>query len=264
MMKTDQVSLEGKVALITGASRGIGHAIAFFFADAGADLAICSRKIADIEKVADEIRVKGRKCIAMASHVAKKDELVELVKKAKSELGRIDILVNNAGTNPFFGPLIDAEEWAWDTTMNVNLKAAFLLSQLVAREMREQGGGSIINMASTAGLRPGAASIYSVTKAGLVMLTKTMAREWGQYNIRVNAICPGVIMTRFSEALWKGPTKGDKAAREMALGRLGLPEDVAGTALFLASELSSYITGETILIDGGELIGPPPVFNAPD
>ncbi|MBA7715313.1 NAD-dependent glycerol dehydrogenase [subsurface metagenome] len=259
-MNTAKFSLEGKVALVTGGSRGIGRAIALTFADAGADVVISSRKLPDLEGVANEIRARGRKGLAVASHIAKVEDSRNLVEKVKAEFGRIDILVNNAGTNPYYGPLMDAEEWAWDITMDVNLKGPFLLSQLVARVMREQGGGSIINIASVAGITPNNLNIYGVTKAGLIMLTECMAKEWGQYNIRVNAIAPGVIKTRFSEALWKEPAVGDKAVGNTALGRLGLPEDVAGTALYLASDASSYVTGETILVDGGEFIGPAPVF----
>ena len=183
-----------------------------------------------------------------------------MVEKVKNEWGRIDILVNNAGTNPYYGPLLDAEEWAWDVTMNVNLKGPFLLSQLVARVMREQGGGSIINIASTAGIIPSDLNIYSVTKAGLIMLTRVMAKEWGQYKIRVNAIAPGLVKTRLSEELWKESAKEEKEAKNKALGYLGLPEDIAGTALYLASDASSYLTGETIVVDGGESVGPTPVF----
>jgi dehydrogenase/reductase SDR family protein 4 len=260
-MTLAKFSLEGKVALVTGASRGIGRAIALAFADAGADVAISSRKLPDLEAVAEEIKAKGRKSMALASHIAKIEDSKTLVAKVKSEWGRIDILVNNAGTNPYYGPLLDAEEWAWDVTMNVNLKGPFLLSQLVAKVMREQGGGSIINLASIAGIIPSELNIYSVTKAGLIMLTKVMAKEWGQYKIRVNAIAPGVVKTRLSEALWKEPTKGEEAARSKALGYIGLPEDIAGAALFLASDASSYLTGETILVDGGESVGPAPVYN---
>jgi len=260
-MALAKFSLEGKVALVTGASRGIGRAIALAFADAGADVAISSRKLPDLEAVAEEIKAKGRKSMALASHIAKIEDSKTLVAKVKSEWGRIDILVNNAGTNPYYGPLLDAEEWAWDVTMNVNLKGPFLLSQLVAKVMREQGGGSIINLASIAGIIPSELNIYSVTKAGLIMLTKVMAKEWGQYKIRVNAIAPGVVKTRLSEALWKEPTKGEEAARSKALGYIGLPEDIAGAALFLASNASSYLTGETILVDGGESVGPAPVYN---
>ncbi len=245
-------SLEGKVALVAGGSRGIGQASALAFAEAGADVVVSSRKLPDLEVVAEEIRARGRKGLAIAAHIAKMEELKDLVEKVMAEFGRIDILMNNAGTNPYYGPIIDAEERAWDVTMSVNLKGPFLLSQMVAKIMREQGGGSIVNTASVGGIRPGGQQgIYSVTKAALIMLTKVMAKEWGQYNIRVNAIAPGVIKTRLSEALWKEPAVGEAAARRTALGRLGEVEDVARTVLYLASDASSYITGETIIIDGG-------------
>ncbi len=256
-MDFSKISLDGKVALVTGGSRGIGRASALAFADAGADVVVASRKLPDLESVAEEIKAKGVKSLAVASHVAKVEDLKDLVEKVKAEFGRIDILMNNAGTNPYFGPLMDAEEWAWDTTMNVNLKAPFLLSQLVARVMKEQGGGNIINTASVGGLRAGELHIYSVTKAGLIMLTENMAKEWGQYGIRVNAIAPGVIKTRLSEALWKDPAVGEAAMKRTALLRLGEPEEVAGVVLFLASDLSSYVTGETIVIDGGQMLGGP-------
>jgi len=245
-------SLEGKVALVTGGSRGIGQASALAFAEAGADVVVSSRNLPDLEKVAEEIRARGRKGLAITSHIAKLEESKSLVEKVKAEFGRIDILMNNAGTNPYYGPIIDAEEWAWDVTMNVNLKGLFLLSQLVAKIMREQGGGSIINTASVGGFRPGQGQgIYSVTKAALIMLTKVMAKEWGQYNIRVNAIAPGVVKTRLSEALWKKSAVSEAAAKRTAVGRLGEPEDIAGAVLYLASDASSYVTGETITIDGG-------------
>ncbi len=240
-MDLAKFSLEGKVALVTGGSRGIGRAIALTFADAGADVAISSRKLPALEEVAEEIRGKGRKSIALACHIAKIEDSRNLVEKVKNEWGRIDILVNNAGTNPYYGPLLDAEEWAWDVTMNVNLKGPFLLSQLVARVMREQGGGSIINIASGAGIRPSALHIYSVSKAGLIMLTQVMAKEWGQYNIRTNAIAPGLVKTKFSEVFWKGSSAED---------RIPVPEDIAATALYLVSDASRYVNGETILIGG--------------
>ncbi len=256
-MDFSKISLKGKVALVTGGSRGIGRASALAFADAGANVVVASRKLADLEGVAKEIKAKGVKGLAVASHVAKLDDLKNLVEKVKSEFGRIDILMNNAGTNPYYGPIMDAEEWAWDTTMNVNLKGPFLLSQLIGRVMKEQGGGSIINTSSVDGLRAEKLGIYSVTKAGLIMLTENMAKEWGQYNIRVNAIAPGIIKTRLSEALWKEPVVGEEAIKRTALLRLGEPEDVAKVALFLASDASSYITGTTIVVDGGELLGGP-------
>ena len=256
-MDFSKISLDGKVALVTGGSRGIGRASALAFADAGADVVVASRKLPELEEVAEEIKAKGRKSLAVASHVAKMDDLKNLVEQAKAEFGRIDILMNNAGTNPYYGPIMDAEEWAWDVTMNVNLKGPFLLSQLVARLMKEQGGGSIINTSSVGGLRAGALHIYGVSKAALIMLTEVMAKEWGQYNIRVNAIAPGIIKTRLSEQLWKDPVAGEEAVKGTALLRLGEPDDVAGVVLFLASDASRYVTGETITVDGGELLGGP-------
>lgn len=255
-MDIPKFSLEGKVALITGGSRGIGRAIALTFADAGADIAVSSRKLEALEIVATEIRAKGRKGMAIASHVARPEESKNLVEKVKVEFGRIDILVNNAGTNPYYGPLLDAEEKAWDVTMNVNLKGPFLMGQMVARVMKEQGGGNIINIASVFGLKASELAIYSVTKAGLIMLTKVMAKEWGQYNIRVNAIAPGLTRTRFSEALWTKPDRFEAAVHETVLGHLGEPEDIARAALYLASDAASHVTGVTIPVDGGELIGP--------
>jgi len=234
-------SLEGKVALVTGGSRGIGRAIALAFAENGADVVVSSRKLPDLEVVAEEIRNKGRKGMAIASHVAKLEESTNLVEQVKTEFGRIDILVNNAGANPYMGPLIDAEEWAWDVTMNVNLKGPFMLGQLVARVMREQGGGNIINIASGAGINPSMLHIYSVSKAGLIMLTRVMAMEWARHNIRVNAIAPGLIKTRFSEALWKGTPAEENIA---------MPEDIAGAALYLASDASKYVNGEVVAISG--------------
>ena len=256
-MDFSKISLDGKVALVTGGSRGIGRASALAFADAGADVVVASRKLPDLEAVAGEIKAKGRKGLAIASHIAKIEESKNLVEKVMAEFGRIDILMNNAGTNPYFGPLMEAEEWAWDVTMNVNLKGQFFLSQLAARIMKEQGCGNIINTASVAGLRAGELSIYGVTKAGLIMLTKCMAKEWGQYGIRVNAIAPGIIKTRLSEELWKEPEVGKAAEQGCALVRLGEPEEVAGVVLFLASDASSYLTGETIVIDGGQMLGGP-------
>jgi len=256
-MDFSKISLEGKVALITGGSRGIGRASALAFADAGADVVVASRKLPDLETVAEEIRAKGTKSLAVASHIAKVEESKSLVDKVMAEFGRIDILMNNAGTNPYNGPLIDAEEWAWDVTMNVNLKGQFFLSQLAARVMRDKGGGNIINTSSVGGLRPSSLAIYDVTKAALIMLTQCMAKEWGKYNIRVNAIAPGVIKTKLSELLWKQPEVGKAAASNCALLRLGEPEDVASVVLFLASDASSFVTGETIAIDGGALVGAP-------
>jgi NAD(P)-dependent dehydrogenase (short-subunit alcohol dehydrogenase family) len=256
-MNLSMFSLEGKVALITGGSRGIGRASALALADAGANVVVSSRKIADLEPVADEIKAKGVKGMAIAAHNAKMEDSKVLVERVMKEFGRIDILMNNAGTNPYYGPLIDQDEKTWDVTMNVNLKGLFFLSQLAARVMRVQGGGCIINTSSIGGLRAGELGIYCVTKAAVIMLTQVMAKEWGQHNIRVNAIAPGVIKTRLSEALWKDPTVSAKAVAQIPLMRLGEPEEIAGAVVFLASEAGRYITGETIVIDGGRVHGNP-------
>ena len=198
----DEFSLKGKVALVTGGSRGIGKAIAIGLAKAGADVALASRKLPDLEEVAKEVKGTGRKSLAVAAHVGKIEEINNLVGKVKGEFGRIDILVNNAATNPTMDQAIDVEERAWDSIMNLNMKGMFFLSQSVARVMREQGGGKIINVASVAGISPDLLPIYSISKAGVIMATKVMAQQWAQYNIRVNAIAPGLTKTRFSEALW--------------------------------------------------------------
>lgn len=256
-MDLSQVSLKGKVALVSGASRGIGEASALALADAGADVIVASRKLPDLEKVAEKVRAKGVKSMAIAAHIGKVEDSKNLVKTVLDKFGRIDILFNNAGTNPYMGPLMDAEEWAWDATFNVNLRGPFFLAQLVAKAMKQQGGGSMINTASVAAFRAGELNIYCVTKAAYVMLTEVEAKEWGQWGIRVNAIAPGIIKTRLSEALWKDPDVGEAAMKSLPLLRLGEPEEIGSVVLFLASDMSKYVTGETIVIDGGQLLGPP-------
>jgi dehydrogenase/reductase SDR family protein 4 len=256
-MNLSLFSLEGKVAVISGASRGIGHASALALADAGASVVVASRKIADLEKVAEEIKAKGVKSMATAAHIAKIEDSKALTEQVMKAFGRIDILMNNAGTNPYYGPIMNQDEKTYDITMNVNLKGLFFLSQLAARIMKAQGGGCIINTASIGGLRAGDLGVYSVTKAAVIMLTQVMAKEWGQYKIRVNAIAPGIIKTRLSEALWKDPAVSAKAVAQIPMMRLGEPEEVAGAVVFLASKAGSYITGETIVIDGGRVHGEP-------
>ena len=256
-MNYANISLKGKVAIIMGASRGIGEESAVALSQAGATVILASRKQANLEPAVARITQQGGKCLAIVSHIAKIEDSKNLVDRVMSEYGRIDILMNNAGTNPYYGPLVNAEEWAWDTTMNVNLKGLFFLSQLAARIMIKQESGCIINTASIAGFTPMGTGIYETTKAGVIMLTKSMAKEWGQYNIRVNAIAPGLIKTRLSEINWKDPAKGKEAADNCAMLRLGEPDDVAGVVLFLASDLAKYITGQTIVVDGGETLGAP-------
>ena len=247
-------SLSGKVALVTGGSRGIGKAIAVGLAKFGADVAVTSRKLPDLEEVATEIKRLGRKSMAVAAHVGRMEEINNLVPKIKDEFGRIDILVNNAGTNPTMDQAIDIEERAWDSIMNLNLKGLFFLSQAVARLMREQGGGKIINVASVAGITPDILPVYSISKAGVIMATKVMAQQWAQYNIRVNAIAPGLTKTRFSEALWGNPDILQVAMMRTPLRRVAEPDEMVGAVIFLASDASSYVTGHVLVVDGGAAI----------
>jgi NAD(P)-dependent dehydrogenase (short-subunit alcohol dehydrogenase family) len=244
-------SLKDKVALITGASRGIGEATAVGLARAGADLAIVSRKLLDLEKVGEEIKKLGRKCLPVQAHLGKLEEINQLVKRVLEEFGKIDILVNNAATNPTMAQAIDVDERAWDSIMNLNLKGLFFLSQAVGRVMREKGGGKIINVSSVAGITPDLLPLYSISKAGVNMVTKVMAQQWAQYNIRVNAIAPGLTKTRFSEALWKNPDILKLAMFKTPMGRPAEPEEMVGAIIYLASDASSYVTGQIIAIDGG-------------
>jgi len=247
-------SLEGKVALVTGGSRGIGRSSALGFAQAGADVVVVSRKLPDLEKVAEEIRRLGRRSLAVAAHIARMEQINNLVSKVRGEFEKIDILVNNAATNPAMDPALDIEERAWDTIMNLNLKGLFFLSQAVAKVMKEQGGGKIINVTSVEGITPGILPVYSISKAGVIMATKVMAREWSKYNIRVNAIAPGLTKTLFSEALWNNPEILKNAIGKTAMGRIAQPEEMVGAVIYLASDISSYVTGQVIAVDGGATI----------
>jgi len=250
----DDFSLKGKVALVTGGSRGIGKAIAVGLAKAGADVALASRKLPDLEEVAKEIKGAGRKSLAVATHVGRLEEINNLVTKVKDEFGRIDILINNAGTNPTMDQAMEIEERAWDSIMNLNLKGLFFLSQAVAKLMKEQGGGKIINVASIEGITPGILPVYAISKAGVIMATKVMAQQWAKYNIRVNAIAPGLTRTRFSEALWSNPDILSVAMMMTPMARVAEPEEMVGAVIFLASDASGYVTGQVLAVDGGATI----------
>ncbi len=251
-MDTSYLALTGKVALVTGGSRGIGRAIALTFADAGADVVISSRKQPDLDKVAEEIRARGRQAWAIAAHNREPDDLRKLVAAVKEQAGRVDILVNNAATNPVMAPIVDIEERTYDTIINTNLKGYFLLSQMVARMMIEQGGGNIINISSVGGLSPDKGlAVYCISKAGINMLTKALALELGEHNIRVNAIAPGVVKTYMSKALWSNESLMQSESEHTPLKRIAEPEEVARLALHLVSDASCYITGQIIVMDGG-------------
>ncbi len=255
-MFMEQFRLDGKVALVTGGSRGIGRAVALAFAEAGADVAIAARKVPDLESTAAEIEKLGRKALPVSAHMGRKEDRERLIDTVAGEFGHIDVLVNNAATNTHYGPAMDISEEAWDKIVEANLKGQLFLTQAVVKLMRQHGkGGTIVNVASDGGLRPYPnIGIYGVTKAGLIMLTKVLAQELGKDNIRVNAVAPGWLQTGFSRVVWDDPDTLGDILRHTATGRLGQAEDVAGAVLLLASDASRHISGQTIVIEGGYFI----------
>jgi len=250
-----EFSLEGKVAVVIGASRGIGRAIALRFAQAGAKVVVSSRKLEGVQAVADEIGAGGGEALALQAHVGQSDDLATLVAQTVETFGRVDVAVNNAATNPHFGPVLTADEGQVDKILDTNLKGVFRGCKAVAPQMEKQGGGKIINMASVAGLRPGPGmGLYGISKAGVLMLTQVLAVELGPANIQVNAIAPGVIKTRFSRVLWQTPEIAESILRHLPAGRFGDVEEVAGLALYLASPASDYVTGAVFVVDGGQSV----------
>lgn len=247
-----EISVQGKVALVTGASKGIGEAIAHALAAAGASVVVNSRKQDDIDTVVSAIKANGGEAYAIAGNVGKDAEALQIIEKTIEKYGRLDILINNAAANPVYGPVLECESWAFDKIMEVNVKAPFNLSKLAFPYMKNSGGGSIVNISSIEGLTPDEGlGIYSVSKAALNMLTKVCAKEWGVDNIRVNSICPGFIKTKFSEALWSNEQWVKMFMKMVPIKRIGSPEEMAALALFLASDASSYCTGGIFTADGG-------------
>src|SRR6202162_1015701 len=244
--------LSGRVALVTGASRGIGSAVANALVEQGATVVLSSRKQADLDEEAARINsAYPNRAIAIAAHAARPEDLERLVKSVMERFAHIDILVNNAATNPYFGPMLGAELPAWDKTFEVNLRGVFMLTKLVYEAWMETHGGAIINVASTGGLRPGLGlGIYNVSKAGVVMLTRQLAREVGG-KVRVNAVAPGLIKTRFAEVLWGNETLLERVLASNPMGRIGLPEEGASAVALLGSDAADYINGEALVIDGG-------------
>jgi dehydrogenase/reductase SDR family member 4 len=247
--------LEDKVAIVTGASRGIGQAIAGAFAKEGASVVICGRKQEPLDQVAQELNSLAGRILPVACHVGRLDDLERLVDRATREFGRVDILVNNAGTNIAQGPALDMTDAQFDKMVEVNLKGAYRLTRLVAPGMCQRGSGSIINIASIAGVRPQFQSLlYSMTKAALIMLTQSYALELGPQGVRVNAIAPGLVETTLSEYYWKDESRFQPLMERQPLKHLGQPLEIAAIALLLASDDASYLTGQTIIVDGGRLL----------
>lgn len=251
-MKGNASRLQGKVAIVTGGSRGIGRAIAATFAREGATAVICGRRQESLDQTAKEI---GSGVVPMACHVGKAEDLARMVDRVTSEHGRIDILVNNAATNVAQGHCLSIDDGQFDKMIEVNLKSAFRLTRLVAPGMCARGAGSIINISSISGLRPQLEGLmYSTTKAALIMMTKCYALELGPKGVRVNAIAPGLIQTVLSEYYWKDEGRLSERLQRQPIKHLGQPEEIAEIALMLASDQASYLTGQVITVDGGAMV----------
>ncbi|MCZ2111405.1 MAG: glucose 1-dehydrogenase [Dehalococcoidia bacterium] len=255
-MTVADFSLNGKVAIVTGGSRGIGRSIAVALAEAGADVCVAARKPEALEETLAAIKPTGRKAIAVPTNVRDVAALQHLVDETKAQLGRIDILVNNAATNPVFGPVANLDERAWDAIANTNVKSAFFLSKKMVREaIREHGQGWIDHQCELNGRARASTGLggYSVSKAALIMLTQVCAKEWGTDGIRVNAIAPGLIKTEFSRALWENEAILKNSLTQSPLRRIGDPDEMAGAVVYFASAASSFTTGQTLVLDGGGL-----------
>jgi NAD(P)-dependent dehydrogenase (short-subunit alcohol dehydrogenase family) len=247
--------LGGKVAVITGASRGIGRAIAELYAEAGARVVVSSRKREACEEVVAAIAAKGGEAVAVACNINRKEDCAALVEASRAAYGRIDVLVCNAAVNPYFGPLAEIPDEAFDKIMGANIRSNLWLCRLVLPEMAARKDGVVIVISSIAGLR-GTPSLgaYAISKAADMQLVRNLAIEWGPSNIRVNAIAPGLVKTDFARALWDNPETLEVTLRQTPLRRLGEPEDIAGAALFLAAPAGRFVTGTTLVADGGVTI----------
>jgi NAD(P)-dependent dehydrogenase (short-subunit alcohol dehydrogenase family) len=247
--------LTGKTAIVTGSSRGIGRAIAETFAEAGARVVISSRKAAACAEVAAAIAAKGGTAAPIPCHIGEQKQLENLVAETRARFGTIDILVCNAGINPYYGPIAEIPDQTFDRIMAANVRSSIRLAALVLPEMAARGDGAVILMSSIAGLRASnGLGAYAISKAADMALVRSLALEWGRHNIRVNCIAPGIIKTDFARALWEDEALITRRLAATPLGRIGEPEDVAGTALLLASPAGRHITGQTIVIDGGVTI----------
>jgi NAD(P)-dependent dehydrogenase (short-subunit alcohol dehydrogenase family) len=250
----DEFDLSGRVALVTGGSRGIGRALALALARRGATVAVASRKLEACESVAAEIRAAGGQASAHACHIGEPDAIDATLAALDERHGRIDILVNNAATNPYYGPALEMDLAAWRKTLEVNIGGYFWASVGAARRMQRQGKGTIVNVASVNAFRPmDGQTCYSLTKAAIVNMTQGLAREWARHGIRVNALVPGIVETRFAAKLHQDPKLRAAFERLVPLGRIAQPEEMAGAVVYLASDASSYTTGSCLTVDGGWL-----------
>ncbi|MEN2977538.1 glucose 1-dehydrogenase (plasmid) [Tistrella bauzanensis] len=248
--------LKGKTALITGSSRGIGRAIAVMFAEAGARVVVSSRKVDACNAVVDEIRAKGGEAVAIGCNISDKDQIGRLVDQAEAAYGPVDVLVCNAAVNPFYGPMSAIPDDAFAKTLDVNIRSNVWLVNRVAPQMAERGGGAIVIISSIAGLTGSRMlGAYAISKAADIQLARNLALEWGKKSIRVNCIAPGLVKTDFAKALWDNPETLEKALASSPLNMIGEPRDIAGAALLLASDAGRFITGTTIVVDGGATIG---------
>lgn len=249
-----QFDLTEKVAIVTGSSKGIGLSMAKLMAQAGAKVIISSRKQEAVDQVAAALREEGLEATGIACHVGHTEQLEQLVNKTVETYGRIDVLINNAAINPVFGPVENASEEVFDKIMNVNVKAPWILSNLCLPYFKKNGG-SIINISSVEGLHPGfGLGLYSVSKSAVIMLTKNQAKEWGRHGVRSNVICPGLVKTKLSAAIWQNEQMLNKLESSIPAGRMAMPEEMAGLALLLASDAGSYMTGGVYNADGGYLV----------
>lgn len=253
-MSTQLFSLQGKVAIVTGASRGIGRAIALGFAQAGADVTVAARNHEDLEKLATQIRSRGGRSLPVATDVAHRDQIESLIKRTFDELGGLDILVNNAGGTRFVSPLVSLRPEGWSKVLRLNLDSVFHATQLAAQKMLESGGGSIIQIASVAGIQGAQGlSFYSAAKGGVRLMTQAVAKELAASGVRVNAIAPGWIATDLNATMREDESSLRTMEEMVPMGRIGTPEEIVGPAIFLASDASSFVTGTTLVVDGGQL-----------